>query len=61
MELVHSQRAKKGKQQYVANELDAYDVKILQLLQDNGLLTNQELSEIVGLSASQCSCSLSSG
>ncbi len=39
----------------MANELDAYDVKILQLLQDNGRLTNQELSDIVGLSASQCS------
>jgi len=39
----------------MANELDDYDVKILQLLQDNGRLTNQELSEIVGLSASQCS------
>lgn len=39
----------------MANDLDDYDVKILQLLQDNGRLTNQELSELVGLSASQCS------
>ncbi|MEI8597734.1 Lrp/AsnC family transcriptional regulator [Vibrio sp. M60_M31a] len=39
----------------MANDLDDYDVKILQLLQDNGRLTNQELSEVVGLSASQCS------
>ncbi|MGY0613769.1 Lrp/AsnC family transcriptional regulator [Vibrio sp. FJH11] len=39
----------------MANELDDFDVKILQLLQDNGRLTNQELSQLVGLSASQCS------
>ena len=35
--------------------MDEYDVKILQLLQQNGRLTNQELSELVGLSPSQCS------
>jgi len=35
--------------------IDDYDLKILTLLQANGRLTNQELSEIVGLSASQCS------
>jgi len=35
--------------------LDNFDVKILTLLQDNGRLTNQELSEIVALSPSQCS------
>ena len=35
--------------------LDDFDVKILTLLQDNGRLTNQELSEIVALSPSQCS------
>ena len=36
-------------------EVDGYDLKILGLLQDNGRLTNQELSELVGLSPSQCS------
>ncbi|WP_112197681.1 Lrp/AsnC family transcriptional regulator [Rahnella sp. NRRL B-41462] len=35
--------------------IDDYDLKILTLLQTNGRLTNQELSELVGLSASQCS------
>ncbi|WP_435236068.1 Lrp/AsnC family transcriptional regulator [Psychromonas sp. PT13] len=35
--------------------IDEYDVKILTLLQENGRLTNQELSDIVGLSPSQCS------
>lgn len=35
--------------------LDAHDLRILELLQANGRLTNQELSELVGLSASQCS------
>jgi len=35
--------------------IDQYDVKMLTLLQENGRLTNQELSEIVGLSPSQCS------
>lgn len=39
----------------MVNHLDDYDNKILQLLQDNGRLTNQELSELVGLSPSQCS------
>ncbi len=34
---------------------DDYDLKILTLLQTNGRLTNQELSELIGLSASQCS------
>ncbi|WP_413693934.1 Lrp/AsnC family transcriptional regulator [Psychromonas sp. KJ10-2] len=34
---------------------DEYDVKILTLLQENGRLTNQELSDLVGLSPSQCS------
>ncbi|MEJ2631653.1 MAG: Lrp/AsnC family transcriptional regulator [Acidihalobacter sp.] len=37
------------------NNLDAHDLKILELLQANGRLTNQELSDLVGLSASQCS------
>jgi DNA-binding Lrp family transcriptional regulator len=35
--------------------IDEYDHKILLLLQDNGRLTNQELSDLVGLSPSQCS------
>lgn len=35
--------------------IDDFDLKILTLLQTNGRLTNQELSELVGLSASQCS------
>lgn len=35
--------------------MDEYDVKILQLLEKNGRLTNQELSTLVGLSPSQCS------
>lgn len=37
------------------NSLDDYDKEILKLLRDNGRLTNQELSDIVGLSSSQCS------
>lgn len=37
------------------NSLDAHDLRILELLQANGRLTNQELSALVGLSASQCS------
>ena len=37
------------------NNLDDHDLKILELLQANGRLTNQELSDLVGLSASQCS------
>ncbi len=35
--------------------LDDYDLKLLTLLQANGRLTNQELSDLIGLSASQCS------
>ncbi|MDU6409986.1 MAG: Lrp/AsnC family transcriptional regulator [Yersiniaceae bacterium] len=35
--------------------IDDFDLKILTLLQGNGRLTNQELSDLVGLSASQCS------
>ena len=35
--------------------MDEYDVNILQLLEKNARLTNQELSNIVGLSPSQCS------
>lgn len=35
--------------------VDALDLRILGALQDDGRLTNQELAEIAGLSASQCS------
>jgi DNA-binding Lrp family transcriptional regulator len=35
--------------------LDAFDLRILEALQQEGRLTNQELAERVGLSASQCS------
>lgn len=35
--------------------LDKFDTKILELLQAQGRLTNNELSALVGLSASQCS------
>jgi DNA-binding Lrp family transcriptional regulator len=35
--------------------VDPFDLKILSALQDNGRLTNQQLAEIAGLSASQCS------
>jgi DNA-binding Lrp family transcriptional regulator len=35
--------------------LDTFDLKILRALQDDGRLTNQELADIAGLSASQCS------
>lgn len=37
------------------SSIDEYDVKMLTLLQENGRLTNQELSDLVGLSPSQCS------
>lgn len=36
-------------------ELDAFDIKILHELQNNGGLSNQELAEKIGLSASPCS------
>ena len=36
------------------NELDRIDLKILSVLQDNGRITNQALSEQVGLSPSPC-------
>ena len=36
-------------------QIDDYDLKILTLLQSNGRLTNAELSELTGLSSSQCS------
>jgi DNA-binding Lrp family transcriptional regulator len=35
--------------------VDAFDLKILAALQDDGRLTNQQLADIAGLSASQCS------
>jgi DNA-binding Lrp family transcriptional regulator len=35
--------------------VDTFDLKILSALQDDGRLTNQELAELAGLSASQCS------
>lgn len=35
--------------------LDPYDEQILNLLQQNGRLTNQELGQMIGLSTSQCS------
>src|SRR3954467_10794382 len=34
---------------------DAFDLKILTALQNDGRLTNQELADLAGLSASQCS------
>ncbi|MFM2485797.1 Lrp/AsnC family transcriptional regulator [Celerinatantimonas yamalensis] len=37
------------------NAIDNYDCQILSLLQRNGRLTNQELSQLIGLSTSQCS------
>src|SRR5258708_16851295 len=35
--------------------VDAFDLKMLAALQDDGRLTNQQLADEVGLSASQCS------
>src|ERR1700744_4217312 len=35
--------------------IDGFDLKILGALQDDGRLTNQQLADLVGLSASQCS------
>jgi DNA-binding Lrp family transcriptional regulator len=35
--------------------VDAFDHKMLAALQDDGRLTNQQLADLVGLSASQCS------
>ena len=36
-------------------DVDAFDLKMLAALQDDGRLTNQQLADAVGLSASQCS------
>ena len=35
--------------------VDAFDLKILAALQGDGRLTNQQLADVAGLSASQCS------
>lgn len=35
--------------------MDAFDLRLLDALQSDGRLTNQELADAVGLSASQCS------
>jgi DNA-binding Lrp family transcriptional regulator len=35
--------------------VDGFDLKILSALQDDGRLTNQQLADVAGLSASQCS------
>jgi DNA-binding Lrp family transcriptional regulator len=36
-------------------EMDTFDLKMLAALQDDGRLTNQQLADLIGLSASQCS------
>src|SRR3978361_704885 len=36
-------------------QVDAFDLKLLAALQDDGRLTNQQLADVAGLSASQCS------
>ncbi|PLX36026.1 MAG: AsnC family transcriptional regulator [Hyphomicrobiales bacterium] len=36
-------------------DIDGFDVRLLAALEEDGRLTNQELAEKVGLSASQCS------
>src|SRR5260370_16389569 len=35
--------------------MDEFDIKLLKALQEDGRLTNNELAERIGLSASQCS------
>ncbi|MFC3127144.1 Lrp/AsnC family transcriptional regulator [Pseudoroseomonas globiformis] len=37
------------------HDLDAFDLRLLAALQDDARLTNQQLGERIGLSASQCS------
>ncbi len=37
------------------NKLDRYDIRILQLLQQDASLSNQELADLIGLSPSPCS------
>jgi DNA-binding Lrp family transcriptional regulator len=44
---------KDGKSRMI--QVDAFDLKMLAALQDDGRLTNQQLADLVGLSASQCS------
>lgn len=39
----------------MSTPLDELDRRLLDLLRDNGRLTNQELADLVGLSPSQCS------
>ena len=39
----------------MTEQLDAFDLKILEALQKDGRLTNNELAERIALSASQCS------
>ncbi|MFT4192331.1 MAG: Lrp/AsnC family transcriptional regulator [Comamonas sp.] len=39
----------------MSHSIDESDRRMLDLLRDNGRLTNQELADLVGLSASQCS------
>ena len=36
-------------------DVDGFDLKLLVALQDDGRLTNQQLADLAGLSASQCS------
>ncbi len=36
-------------------DVDGFDLKLLTALQDDGRLTNQQLADLAGLSASQCS------
>jgi DNA-binding Lrp family transcriptional regulator len=36
-------------------DVDSFDLKMLTALQNDGRLTNQQLADVIGLSASQCS------
>lgn len=44
-----------NRRQEHGTRMDSFDVKLLAALQADGRLTNPELAELVGLSASQCS------
>jgi DNA-binding Lrp family transcriptional regulator len=44
-----------GNLQSMSDSIDDNDRKMLDLLRQNGRLTNQELADLIGLSASQCS------
>jgi DNA-binding Lrp family transcriptional regulator len=44
-----------GNNLHEAAQIDHFDLKLLAALQDDGRLTNAELGERIGLSASQCS------